>query len=189
MHQRSRRASRVQEVGEQVQHLRVQDRRSLEVLSGCGRAGENEYPRADDRANAQGRQRPRAKRLLEPMTRLVGLRYQFVDGLAAQKLMVGCANRRVHGVDGWWLGQRVSVSSVAVVWGRVSDPPCPGQRSRPTQAWTSAWLCRVPSFSLCAWPNRGRIRGASTDYPPCVSCAPHDALSCVLPCSACLCWP
>ncbi len=46
---------------DQVQNLRVQDGRSLEVLSRRGRAGENEYPRADDGADAQRSQRPRAQ--------------------------------------------------------------------------------------------------------------------------------
>ena len=88
VHQRARRASGAQEVDDQVQHLRVQDGRSLEVLSRRRRAGENENSRANDGADAQRGKRPRSQRLLKTMPGLVGLRNQFVDGLAAEKLVV-----------------------------------------------------------------------------------------------------
>ena len=95
VHERSRRAAGAQEVHDQVEHLRVQDGRSLEVLSRRGRAGENEYARADDRADAERRQRPRPQRLFEPVPGLVGFRNQLVDGLAAEQLVFGGAGRLV----------------------------------------------------------------------------------------------
>ena len=110
MHQRARRAAGAQEVDDQVQYLRVQDRRSLEVLSRGRSAGENKYPRADDRADAQRGQRPRTQSLLETMPGLVGFRDQFVDGLAAEKLVFRRADRRGLLISGGWLWQRVSVS-------------------------------------------------------------------------------
>ena len=116
MHQRSRRATGTQEVPDQIQNLRVQDGRSLEVLSRSSRAGEHKYPRADDGANSKRSERPRAKRLLETMTGLVGLGDQFVDGLAAEELVFRCPGR-------WWLCQGVFVSSTC---GRVEagrSPP------------------------------------------------------------------
>ena len=88
MHQRTRRASSAQEIRDQVQDLRMQDRRGREMFSRRRRARQHKYPRADDRADAQGSERPWTKRLLKTMSRLVGFRNQLVDGLAAEKLVI-----------------------------------------------------------------------------------------------------
>jgi hypothetical protein len=88
VHQRARRAPCSQEVSDQIQHLRVQDGGSLEVLSRRSGASEDEYSGADDGPDAQRSERPWAQRLLKAMPRLVGFRDQFVNGLAAEKLVV-----------------------------------------------------------------------------------------------------
>ena len=75
-----------QEVYNYVQHLRVQDGRRLEIFSRGRGAGEHEYARADNRADAERGQRPRPERFLETLPGLVGIRDQLVDRLAAQKL-------------------------------------------------------------------------------------------------------
>ena len=67
MHQRACRASSAQQIRHQIQHLRVQDGRSLEVLACRRSAGENEDARANDGADAQRRKRPRSQRLLKTM--------------------------------------------------------------------------------------------------------------------------
>src|SRR5215467_3786929 len=86
MHQCSRASSGSQKVDDQIEHLGVQDRWSLEVLARGSGAGENEYPRPDDRSDTKGGQRPRPQGLSEPMSWFLGLGNQFVDGLTAKKL-------------------------------------------------------------------------------------------------------
>ena len=68
MHQHLRGAASAQEVHDDVENLRVQNRRSLEVFSGRRRAGQYENARADHRADTQRGQRPGAQRLLQPMS-------------------------------------------------------------------------------------------------------------------------
>jgi len=97
MHQRSSRATRPQEVHNQVERLRMQNRRRLEIFSSSGRSRENENSRANNRADAERRQRPWAQRLAEPVLRVLRLRDQFVDGLTAESLRI----RRAY--DGGWL--------------------------------------------------------------------------------------
>ena len=54
-----------------VGQRRIEDRRGIELLTGdCG-ADDREDSRSDDRADSQRRQRPRAKRLLQSMFRLL----------------------------------------------------------------------------------------------------------------------
>ena len=155
---------------DQVQNLRVQDGRSLEVLSRRRRAREHKYPRADDGADAERGERPRTQRLLETMPGLVGFRDQLVDGLAAEQLVVRGAGR-------WWLCQRGwSPRSFwhqhIGTWHLAGDRTAHRMPSAECQVLpSSASPCRVPASSLCAWPNRERIRGASADFPSCASCA------------------
>ena len=92
VHERSGGAAGAQEVHDEVEHLRVQNGRSLEIFSGGRRAGEDENARADDGADAQRGQRPRAERFLQPMSRVFGFGDQLVDRLAAEKLVVGGAD-------------------------------------------------------------------------------------------------
>ena len=82
-------AAAAQKVHDDVEHLRVQNRRSLEIFSGRGGAGEHENARADDGADAQRGQRPRAQSLLQALARSFGFGDQLVDRLAAEKLVVG----------------------------------------------------------------------------------------------------
>ena len=63
MHQRACRTTRPQEVANQVQNLRMQNRWSFEVFSRSSSAGENKNPRADDGADSQRGERPRPERL------------------------------------------------------------------------------------------------------------------------------
>ena len=86
MHQRPCSAAGPQEGNKKIEDLRVQDRRDFEVLAGgCG-PGKNENARADDRADAEGGQRPGAQRFAQPMFRLVGLVDEFIYGFTAQEL-------------------------------------------------------------------------------------------------------
>jgi hypothetical protein len=72
------------EVGEDVGDLGMPDRGQLKVLARRRRAGQDKDAGADDGANAQRRQAPRAERLLEPVFRLLGIRDQLVDGLGGE---------------------------------------------------------------------------------------------------------
>ena len=99
MHQNLRGSTTPQEVHDDIEHLRVQNGRRLEIFAGGRGAGENEDARTNDRADAQGRQRPRAQRLLQFSLRVFRLGDQLVDGFAAEKLTVGGA----HNVFGWRL--------------------------------------------------------------------------------------
>ena len=91
MHQRSRRAARAQKIHDQVEHLRVQDRRRLEIFPRRRRSRQHKNSRPDDGADPQRSQRPRPQSLAEPMLRILRLRNQLVDGFAAEKLAARCA--------------------------------------------------------------------------------------------------
>jgi hypothetical protein len=56
------------------------------MLAGRRSTGQREYPRSDDRADPQCRERPRAQGLLQPVFRLFRVSDQFVDGLLGKKL-------------------------------------------------------------------------------------------------------
>jgi hypothetical protein len=75
------------EVGDEVHHLRVQDRGHGEVLARGGRACKDEDARADDGTDAERRQRPGAERLLQPVRRIFRLGDQLVDGLLREELV------------------------------------------------------------------------------------------------------
>ena len=81
MHQCARGASGPQEVRNQIQHLRMQDRGRLEVFAGSRRASEDENAGADNGANAESRQRPRPERFLQAVAGFVGLGDELVDRL------------------------------------------------------------------------------------------------------------
>ena len=86
MHQRSRRASRPQKIYDNVERLRVQNRRCLEILSSRRRPRQDKDSRANNRADAERRQRPRPERLAQTVRRIVRFRYQLVDRFAAERL-------------------------------------------------------------------------------------------------------
>ncbi len=67
VHEDLRRAAAAQEVHDDVEHLGVEDGRRLEVFSGSRGAGEHEDAGADDRADAERGQRPRAQRFLQAL--------------------------------------------------------------------------------------------------------------------------
>src|SRR5208283_180980 len=70
-----------------VSQWRVEDGRGVELLPGDGRSDDRENTGANDCADAEGGQRPRAERLLETMFRLFRLGDQLVNGLAREELM------------------------------------------------------------------------------------------------------
>jgi hypothetical protein len=94
VHERACGATSAQVVDRQIQDLGMQNGGSFEMLSGGGCPRENEDARADDRADAQRRQRPGAERLFQAMLGLLGFGDQPVDGLAAEKLTRGSAPAR-----------------------------------------------------------------------------------------------
>lgn len=91
MHQNARCASAPQKVDDNVENLRVQNRWRLEEFAGSRCAGEDENSRADDGANAESGERPRAQRFFEPVFRMFGFGYELVDGFAGKQLVApGC---------------------------------------------------------------------------------------------------
>jgi hypothetical protein len=72
---------------DEIGQRRVQDRRGIELLACDGGPDHGEDAGPNDRANAQGGQRPRAKGLLQPMFRLLRLGDQLVNRLAREELV------------------------------------------------------------------------------------------------------
>ena len=70
-----------------VGERRIQDGWGLEFLSGNGGSDNGEDSGADDRADAQRRQRPGPERLFQPMFRLLRLGDQLVNGLTREELV------------------------------------------------------------------------------------------------------
>jgi hypothetical protein len=64
---------------EEIGQWRVENARRVELLAGDGRTDDGKYPRADDRANAQSRQRPRPEGLLEAVLWLFRVPDELVD--------------------------------------------------------------------------------------------------------------
>ncbi len=67
-----------------VEQRCVEDRGSVELLSGNSGADDREDSGSDHRANTQCGQRPWSQRLLEPILRVLGIRDQFVDGFLGE---------------------------------------------------------------------------------------------------------
>ena len=88
MHQNLRGSATPQEVHDDIEHLRVQDRGRLEIFAGGRGARQDENPGTNDGADAERRQRPRAQRLLQFSFRIFRLGDQLVDGFAAEKLVL-----------------------------------------------------------------------------------------------------
>ena len=92
VHERSGGAAGAQKIHDHVERLRVQEGRRLEIFSSGGGAREDEDSRADDGADAERGQRPRAQRFTEPVLRVLRVRDQLVDRLATEKLAIGSAD-------------------------------------------------------------------------------------------------
>ncbi len=86
MHEDLGRAAAPQEVHDDIEHLRVQDRWGLEVLAGRRGTSEDEDAGADDGADAQRGQRPRAEAFPKPVLGSLRFGDQLVDGFAASQL-------------------------------------------------------------------------------------------------------
>ena len=69
-----------------IEQWRIEDGRSIELLSRDRRAHYGENSRAHHRANAQRGERPRPKTLLEPVLRTLRVGDELVDGLLGEKL-------------------------------------------------------------------------------------------------------
>jgi hypothetical protein len=70
----------VNKVHDQIQHLGFVKGRIAVLSCGC-RSGKGKNSRADDGADAQRRQRPRAQRLSQPLLGLLRVGDQLVNGL------------------------------------------------------------------------------------------------------------
>ena len=70
-----------------VRQWAVEDGSGVEFLAGDGRPHDREDARTDDRADTESGERPRAKRLLQPMFRLLRFGDQLVNGLAREELV------------------------------------------------------------------------------------------------------
>ena len=126
MHQRSRGCSRAQEINNQIQYLRVQDRGGLEMLARRRRPGENENSRADDCPDPQRGQRPRPKGLLQPMPRLIRFGNQLVDGLAAKELAAASPCSRFGSlIGGGRCSQKILASSSREIKPKKAGLPAP----------------------------------------------------------------
>ena len=104
--QRQRRAGAGPSQGGRVMHdvvgqRRVEDGRGVELLPGNGGTDHGKDAGADDRADAQGGQRPRPERLLQPMFRLLRFGDQLVNGLAREELARQGAAPGSIGINGF----------------------------------------------------------------------------------------
>jgi hypothetical protein len=79
----------LEQVRQQVQHLRMQDRRNLEMFARRCRAREDEYSGADDRPDPQRRKRHRAQRLLQARLGVLRIGDQLVDRFLGEELVGG----------------------------------------------------------------------------------------------------
>ena len=70
-----------------VGQRRVQDGRGIEFLPGNGGADDGENAGANDRADAQCRQRPGSEGLFQTMFRFLRVGDQLVNGLACEELV------------------------------------------------------------------------------------------------------
>ena len=73
------------QVLEDVQHLRMQQRRCGVLASRRG-AGKDKNSRADNRADSKSGERPRPQRFRQPMPRPFRVRNQLVNGLLGKEL-------------------------------------------------------------------------------------------------------
>jgi len=153
MHQRSGGSSRSQKVDDEIEHLGVQDRWSLEVLARGSGSGKNEYSRPDDRSDTKRSQRPRTERLSEPVFWFLGLSNQFVDRLTTKKLAAHGLGRRFRSLIG--AGRWSQKSSFASSISRASSPA----RAISTAPSPLSSIAKLSSPKLTAesWPLKAFI--------------------------------
>ena len=82
---------------QKIQQRRVEDRRSVELLTSDRRADHREDAGSNHRANAQSGERDRAQGLFQPSLGLLRIRDQLIDGLATEKLVVRGARTALLG--------------------------------------------------------------------------------------------
>lgn len=99
MHQRTRSGARSKEIHDQVQSLRMQDRRCLKIFARRRRSRQDKDSRTDDGADPERRQRPGSQRFTEPVLRVLRLQDQFVDGFATERLPIRSTNNAVGGLN------------------------------------------------------------------------------------------
>src|SRR5215467_7211837 len=85
MQKHARKVAVLKQVLEDVQYLGMQQR-GCGVLSCRGSAGKHKNSRADNRADAKRRERPRAQRFRQTMPRPFRVRDQLVNGLLGEEL-------------------------------------------------------------------------------------------------------
>jgi len=85
MHQNAGKIAVREQVLEDIQDLRVKQRRRG-GLSRCRGAGQDKDSRSDNCADSQRRERPCTKCFLQPALRPFGIGDEFVDGLLGKKL-------------------------------------------------------------------------------------------------------
>ncbi len=73
-------------IGDEVEDLRVEDRRRLEVLASGSGSGQNENSRADNGADAKRGERPGAQSFPQPVFGRFGIRQELVDAFDPEKL-------------------------------------------------------------------------------------------------------
>jgi len=86
MHKRTLDTAAMQEVDEEIQHLRMQNRGCLEVFSGRRGSSQYEYPRSNNGPYSQCSDGPWAESLSQTILWFIRLGNQLVDGLTPQKL-------------------------------------------------------------------------------------------------------
>jgi hypothetical protein len=87
VHQRPGSAAGVDEIGEEIEDLRVQNRRRFEMFPRRRSPGENKDTGANNRPDAERGQRPRPQTFFQPVSRLVRLSDQLINGLSGEELV------------------------------------------------------------------------------------------------------
>jgi hypothetical protein len=71
---------------QKVNERRIEDRGSVKLLAGDGRADDRKNAGPNDRADAESGERERAQGLLEGVRRRLGVRDQLVDRFTSEEL-------------------------------------------------------------------------------------------------------
>ena len=84
MHQGPGATPSVKEISKEVENLGVQNGRRLKMLARRRGSGEHKNTGANNGSDTECGQRPRPQTLLEPVSRLIGLSNQLVNGLPGE---------------------------------------------------------------------------------------------------------